>query len=121
MAGKAGGSVSGSRAGRSIGPSNRGAMGHSISSKERSRDKAARAALTGVPSKNKKSRTQPKGGPTATAANAPEGSLRVMRKSTWDRMTAGVKMREYNTTSYAKYKASQMPRGKTSARDMKSL
>ena len=58
------------------------------------------------------------GGPTATSANAPEGSLRVMRKSTWDRMTAGVKMREYNTTSYAKYKASQT-RGKTSARGMK--
>ena len=70
-------------------------------------------------SKNKNSKTKA-GGPKTTAANAPEGSLRVMRKSTWDRMSAGVKLREYNTTSYAKYKASQT-RGKTSARDMKGL
>ena len=69
--------------------------------------------------KGKNRRGRPKGGPTATASNAPEGSLRVMRKSTWDRLTAGVKMREYGTTSYTKYKASQT-RGKTSARDMKS-
>jgi len=58
------------------------------------------------------------GGPTATSANAPEGSLRVMRKSTWDRLTSSVKMREYNTTSYAKYKASKR-KGRTSAKEMK--
>ena len=68
-------------------------------------------------SKNKNSKTKA-GGPTATAANAPEGSLRVMRKSTWDRLTSSVKMREYNTTSYAKYKASKR-KGRTSAKEMK--
>jgi hypothetical protein len=44
------------------------------------------------------------GGPGTTSGNKTP-SPRIMRKSTWDRMSAGVKMREYNTTSYAKYKA----------------
>ena len=79
---------------------------------------AAPAGIGKNTGKGKNVKGKPQGGPTATAANAPEGSLRVMRKSTWDRMSAGVKMREYNTTSYTKYKASQT-RGKTSAREMK--
>ncbi len=31
----------------------------------------------------------------------------VMREATWNRMTKGERLREYGTTSYAKYKASK--------------
>ena len=32
----------------------------------------------------------------------------VMRQSTWENMTKGQRMKEYGTTSYAKYKAGKM-------------
>lgn len=107
MAGKAGGSVSGVSGNQG----NKNSGGGNPADRTKSKNKGVDRSKKGI---------QKAGGPTATAANAPEGSLRVMRQSTWDRMSAGVKMREYNTTSYAKYKASKT-RGKTSARDMKSL
>lgn len=47
---------------------------------------------------------QKAGGPGATSGKKTSRS-RVMRESTWDRMSVGQRRQEFGTASYAKYKA----------------
>ena len=52
--------------------------------------------------KGKSKGTSPLGGPGGKGTTS---GKKGMRKSTWDNMSAGEKMKGYGTTSYTKYKA----------------
>tara|TARA_R110000824_G_scaffold60307_2_gene161300 strand:- start:781 stop:1050 length:270 start_codon:yes stop_codon:yes gene_type:complete len=62
--------------------------------------------------KGKSKGTSPLGGPGGKGTNS---GKKGMRKSTWDKMSAGEKMKEHGTTSYTKYVHQMLFSGKSSS------